>query len=251
MSYQRAPDLLIPEASVVLNATRRTILPRLGYAEGFTGLQQQLVYHLMSHIQFDVVDLLVAKMEDFTVDGAGARRRLPYAHLISHLLLRLGGEDSPHRAYYDRPKTSRLKEYRPAALKDSRRGRQALKELMERLTPAQRAASEVEDAALDEVEARLSDEVHWGDLSESDSEELEYLPPPQGAHDSKAGGSTQAAVPSPPHTETPVTVTETTVRQPAELTSVLATLAQNQQSHNELLLKMQQDQAQERAEQVR
>ena len=37
-SYARVPSLLIPEAYTVHMALRRTLLPRSGYPEGFTGL---------------------------------------------------------------------------------------------------------------------------------------------------------------------------------------------------------------------
>jgi hypothetical protein len=39
VSYQRAPDLLIDEAYAIHMALRKTLLPRSGYPEGFTGLQ--------------------------------------------------------------------------------------------------------------------------------------------------------------------------------------------------------------------
>jgi len=38
-SYARVPSLLTPEAYGVHMALRRTLLPRSGYPEGFTGLQ--------------------------------------------------------------------------------------------------------------------------------------------------------------------------------------------------------------------
>jgi hypothetical protein len=40
VSYQRALDLLTDEAYAIHMALRKTLLPRSGYPEGFTGLQQ-------------------------------------------------------------------------------------------------------------------------------------------------------------------------------------------------------------------
>jgi hypothetical protein len=40
VSYQHALDLLTDEAYVIHMALRKTLLPRSGYPEGFTGLQQ-------------------------------------------------------------------------------------------------------------------------------------------------------------------------------------------------------------------
>jgi hypothetical protein len=34
-------------------ALRKTLLPRSGYPEGFTGLQQRLVLHILTHQPFD------------------------------------------------------------------------------------------------------------------------------------------------------------------------------------------------------
>jgi hypothetical protein len=39
ISYQRAPDLLTDLAYDIHMALRKTLLPRSGYPEGFTGLQ--------------------------------------------------------------------------------------------------------------------------------------------------------------------------------------------------------------------
>jgi hypothetical protein len=52
-------------------ALRKTLLPRSGYPEGFTGLQQRLVLHILTHQPFDIIDLLLAKIEDVITDGMG------------------------------------------------------------------------------------------------------------------------------------------------------------------------------------
>jgi hypothetical protein len=76
VSYQRAPDLLTNEAYAIHMALRKTLLPRSGYPEGFTGLQQQLVLHILTHQSFNIVDLLLAEIEDVITDGMGVARQL-------------------------------------------------------------------------------------------------------------------------------------------------------------------------------
>jgi hypothetical protein len=52
-------------------ALRKTLLPRSDYPEGFTGLQQRLVLHILTHQPFDIVDLLLAEIEDVITYGWG------------------------------------------------------------------------------------------------------------------------------------------------------------------------------------
>ena len=66
---------------------RRTLLPRTGYKEGLTNLQQWLLSALVSHTQFDIVDFLICEIEDTIADGIQARQQLPYAHWISFLIM--------------------------------------------------------------------------------------------------------------------------------------------------------------------
>jgi len=88
-AQERIPSQLTPSAGIVHRAMRRTLLPRLGYKEGITTLQQHLPRALMQRIRFCVVDLLIAEMEDVIIDGMGAHRSFPYAHYISHMLSRI------------------------------------------------------------------------------------------------------------------------------------------------------------------
>ena len=46
---QSHPSLLTLEARAIHEALRRTLLPRTGYPEGFTGLQQRLLVSIMTH----------------------------------------------------------------------------------------------------------------------------------------------------------------------------------------------------------
>ena len=73
------------EAFTVHMALRRTLLPRTGYPEGFTALQQQLLIHILRHEPFNIVDFILAEIEDVVTDGMGQGRQLPYAHWISHI----------------------------------------------------------------------------------------------------------------------------------------------------------------------
>ena len=63
-----------PEAYAVHMALRRTLLPRSSYPEGFTGLQQLLLLHILTHEPFDIVDFILAEIEDVITDGMGVVR---------------------------------------------------------------------------------------------------------------------------------------------------------------------------------
>ena len=62
--------MLTPEAYTVHMALWRTLLPRSGYPEGFTGLQL-LLLHILTHEPFDIVDFILAEIEDVITDGMG------------------------------------------------------------------------------------------------------------------------------------------------------------------------------------
>jgi len=67
---------------------RKTLLPRTGYRDGFTRIQQWLVAHLISQTLFDLWDLIVSEIEDTISESFRGRRQLPYAHWITLLILR-------------------------------------------------------------------------------------------------------------------------------------------------------------------
>ena len=50
-------------------------LTRSGYPEGFTGLQQLLLLHILTHEPFDIVDFILAEIEDVITDGMGVVRQ--------------------------------------------------------------------------------------------------------------------------------------------------------------------------------
>lgn len=65
---------------------RWTIVPRDGFREGLTCLQQWLLLHLVSQTPFDIWDLMLCEMEDVILEGFRGKRHMPYAHWISYLL---------------------------------------------------------------------------------------------------------------------------------------------------------------------
>ena len=60
--------------------TRKTLLPRPGYRDGFTRIQQWLIAHLVAQREFDIWDLIVSEIEDTIAEGFRSHRQLPYAH---------------------------------------------------------------------------------------------------------------------------------------------------------------------------
>lgn len=70
-------------ATVLEAAMRRTLLPRVGFREALTNLQQWLLGALVSHTVFDMVDFLLCEIDDIVLDGCRAHRQLPYAHYLS------------------------------------------------------------------------------------------------------------------------------------------------------------------------
>jgi hypothetical protein len=227
-SYARVPSLLTPEAYAVHMALRRTLLPRSGYPEGFTGLQQLLLLHVLTHEPFDIVDFILAEIEDVITDGMGVVRQFPYAHWISFIFSMIVPAESPVSAVYRQDEVPWFPVYRPTAPSDRRRGRQADRAAMARLSPEAQARVAQEDEALLAAEAQLpggEDEIHWSDLESDSSKDEEYFPAPAPAsHDHEAGGSREPA----PVSAAAATVSESQVSQPSELTALLQQLVTQQ-----------------------
>ena len=74
---------------------RKTLLPRPGYHDGFTRIQQWLIGHLIAQRQFDIWDLIVSEIEDTSDEGFRGCRQLPYAHWITLLILRARADPLP------------------------------------------------------------------------------------------------------------------------------------------------------------
>ena len=227
-SYARVPSLLTPEAYAVHMALRRTLLPRSGYPEGFTGLQQLLLLHILTHEPFDIVDFILAEIEDVIIDGMGVVQQFPYAHWISYICSMIVPAESPISAPYRHDEAPRFPVYRPTAPQDRRRGRHADRAAMARLSPEVQARVAEEDEALLAAEAQLpggDDEIHWSELESDSSDDVEFFPPAAPAsHDHEAGGSGEPA----PPTSAAATVSESQVTQPSELTALLQQLVTRQ-----------------------
>jgi hypothetical protein len=71
----RTPDRLIREAYIVHYALRRFVLYRMGNAESLIGVQQWLLMYVMAKRPFDIVDILLAEIEDAIMDGMGMTRQ--------------------------------------------------------------------------------------------------------------------------------------------------------------------------------
>jgi hypothetical protein len=61
----------------------------MGDTEAITHIQLWLLYSLVSHLEFDVVDFLICEIEDTLLDGLRARRQLPHAHYLCHIYAHL------------------------------------------------------------------------------------------------------------------------------------------------------------------
>ena len=66
----------------------------------FTGLQQLLLLHILTHEPFDIVDFILAEIEDVITDGMGVVWQFPYAHWISYICSMIVPADSPISAVY-------------------------------------------------------------------------------------------------------------------------------------------------------
>jgi hypothetical protein len=137
--YQRTPDLLTDEAYAIHMELRKTMLPQSGYPEGFTGLQQRLVLHILTHQPFDIVDLLLAEIKGVITDGMGVARQLLYDHWISSICSRIAPDEGVASTYLDVENVQRFPTYRPIVPQDPRRGHHMLRAALERLQPEARA----------------------------------------------------------------------------------------------------------------
>ena len=103
---------------------------------------------------------------------------------------------SPISAVYHQDEAPRFLVYRPTAPQDRRRGRQADRAALARLSPEVQARVAQEDEALLATEAQLpggDDEIHWSELESDSSEDVEYFPAAPASHDHEAGGVQRAS----------------------------------------------------------
>jgi hypothetical protein len=67
----RTPDRLIREAYAIHYALKRSVLYRMGNAESLTGVQRWLLMYVIAKRPFDIVDIMLAEIEDAIMDGMG------------------------------------------------------------------------------------------------------------------------------------------------------------------------------------
>jgi hypothetical protein len=217
----------------------------MGNAESLTGVQQWLLMYMMAKCPFDLVDIMLAEIEDAIMDGMGMTRQQPFAHWISWLLSRL--EAQWYIGMLESLKFVFLT-YRPSMPGDKRRGPRGMRRAEETLQA--RAAAEAvmdeaarQDATLAAVEAPLPQYFATDDESSSDDEE--FVPAPdtepvfrvRRSHDDEAGGST---LPGQREAESPVpTILAAQVTQPDQLTTLISAMAAQTQATLQVQQEMQ------------
>jgi len=181
---------LTPLATIILEVLRRTILPRTGYREAITALQQWTLAYILHRRDFDIVDFLLCEIEDTIADGLRVGRRFPFGHYLSYMICRAGPPMGP---LYGKWQSSRdaFKVYRAAKRTDRRRGHRATVAVEQTWTEEQRAQIEAEDAELraGEVQAGLEGFMDVELESDSDDEDFDPIPPVRMAHNLEAGSS--------------------------------------------------------------
>jgi hypothetical protein len=225
----RTPDRLIREAYVVHYALRRSVLYRMGNTESLTGVQQWLLMYVMTKRPFDIVDIMLAEIEDAIMDGMGMTHQQPFAHWISWLLSRLEAQ-----RYVGMLESSKFvfPTYCPSIPGDRRRGPRGLRRAEETLQARAAAEAVMDEAARQDVtlaaaEAPLPQYFATDDESSSDDED--FVPAPKPAfrvchtHEDEAEGST---FPGQREAESSVpTITAAQVTQPDQLTTLIQDMA--------------------------
>jgi hypothetical protein len=183
--------------------------------------------YVMAKHPFDLMDSMLAEIEDAIIDGMGMTRQQPFAHWISWLLSRLEAQ-----WYVSVLESSKFifMIYYPPMPGDRRRGPRGLRRAEETLQ-AQAVAEAVmdeaarQDATLAAVEAPLSEYFSIND--ESSSDDVDFMSAPElvfrvrRTHDDEAGGS---SLPGQRVVGSPVpTITAAQVSQPDQLTTLIQT----------------------------
>jgi hypothetical protein len=168
----------------------------MGNAESLTGVQQWLLMYVMTKRPFDLVDIMLAEIEDAIMDGMGMTRQHPFAHWMSWLLSRLEAQ-----RYVGMLESSKFvfPTYSLLMPGDRRRGLRGLRRAEETLQARAAAEAVIDEAArqdstLTAAEAPLPQYFSTDDESSSDDED--FVPTPESvfrvrrSHDDEAGGST-------------------------------------------------------------
>jgi hypothetical protein len=178
------------------------------------------VLHILTHQPFDIVDLLLAEIEDVITDGMGVARQLPYVHWISYICSQIAPDEGVASTYHDVENVQRFPTYRTTVPRDPRRGHHVLRATLGRLQPEAHAQVQGEDEALLQADVALPEDLVWLDSDSSKEDDANFFP------DSEGGSSeppTQSSVPNPPPP-----VSEAHVTQPSELTGLFQQLIQQQ-----------------------
>ena len=115
-------------SSTTLQQPQLVTTTRQGGPESQPQSQPLLLLHILTHEPFDIVDFILAEIEDVITDGMGVVRQFPYAHWISYICSMIVPDESPVSAVYHQDEAPRFPVYRPTAPQDRRRGRQAERE---------------------------------------------------------------------------------------------------------------------------
>jgi len=187
----RLPADLTPIARGLNSIVRHTILPRTGYRNGFTRLQQWIVSHLVRQIEFDIWDLLISDIEDVIYGSFGRTRLMHHAHWLTWMIFRCAGDIPPEVSREFTRSQFEFSQYDASQLLRSATRvtrRPAVAE-----TAAQRDATIEEIAAAEEAQLEAQETEEDIQLESSDSDDVEYVPrryeQPR-AHDEEAGTST-------------------------------------------------------------
>ncbi|XBH89806.1 hypothetical protein VPH35_081627 [Triticum aestivum] len=199
------------EAAVVNTVVRVTIRPRIGGRESLSTVEIWLLHLLRSGKRVDIVDLMIAEMQDTILK---IKRRLPYAPYLIHLFDKKGWLEDGMKKTLDQ----HLKPYKAPGPDDKRRLKnRALqhdksykapkpddkRRLVTRSLPAQMEAGfdDHEHVELDQTLIPSIQEQALGDTTngEADTDPGQHMAPPpvpdefrsgqQGAHDAEPGGS--------------------------------------------------------------
>jgi hypothetical protein len=199
--------------------------------------------YMMAQRSFDLVDIMLAEIEDAIMVGMGMTRQQPFTHWIRWLLSRL--EAQRYVSVLESSKFIFLT-YRPPMLGDRRRGPRGLRRAEETLQA--RAAAEAvmdeaarQDATLAAAEAPLLQ--YFATDDKSSSEDYDFVPALEPVfrvrrtHDDEAGGS---SLPGQREVESPIpTITTAQVSQPDQLTTLTQTMAAQTQATLQVQQQMQ------------
>jgi hypothetical protein len=178
------------------------------------------VLYILTHQPFDIIDLLLAEIEDVITYGMGVARQLPYGHWINYICSWIVPHEGVASAYHDVMNVQRFSTYRLTVPQDPRRGRHVLRAALDRLQPEAHARVQGEDEALLQAEAGLPKDLVWSDSYTFEEGDTDFFPDLEGG---SSEPPVQSSVPSPPPT-----VSEAQVTQPTELTGLLQQLIQQQ-----------------------